>query len=310
MKLGAEFPQAWREKSTKDKIALSDILYGQAVEDIMYRITNSSFQEYLWLTNEEALGEEAYKKISKESLEFLYVEREKKSFQKNLSAGDSFEKGVLALFIDEIFHNSSNVLNNIEETDASWEYKIEETDTGVTLLLTYTYMEIKVPLTISIQKASLSKQKPKQKKMNTLFYNKKECIYLSYAKENVLSEEIFEIMSKLELISSMEAYDVANEVLKTQSISGRHIIENLKLMGEKEPKVITKKRLEQVTSYKNYGYMKKRWQQYVRVHKSDAEIWEEAMERILAFLTPIWTALCDDKIFLEDWMPELNRFLD
>lgn len=310
MKLGAEFPQKWRDKSKKDKIALSDILYGQVVEDMMYRINNSSFQEYLWLTNEEALGEEAYKKTSKESLDFLYVERERKSSQKNLSAGDFFGKEVLALFIDEVLHEPSKVSNNTEETDIRWEYKVEESALGVTLLLTCTYMEIKVPLTIRIQKASLSKQKPKQKKMNTLFQNKEECIYLSYAKENVLSEEIFEIMSKLELISSMEAYDVVNEILKTQFINGRHIIDNLKLMGEREPKVIIKKRLDQVTSYKNYGYMKKRWQQYMRVHKPETDSWEDAMERILAFLIPIWTALCEDEIFLKDWIPELSRFLD
>lgn len=306
MKLGAEFPQKWREKSKKDNIALSDILYGQVVEDVMYRITNSSFQGYLWLTNDEALGEEAYKKSSKDSLDFLYVEKEKKSFQNNFHAGDSFGKGVLHVFINEIFQEPTN----IAETEISWEYKIEDFTLGVTLLLTCTYMEIKVPLTIKIQKASLRKQKPTQKKLKTLFQNKTECIYLSYAQENVLSEKIFEIMCKLELISSMEAYDVANEILKTQFVTGRHIIENLKIMGEKEPKVIIKKRLDQVASYRNYGYMKKRWQQYRRAHKTGVENWEEVMERILAFLVPIWTALCEDEIFLQEWIPELNQFLD
>ena len=56
--------------------------------------------------------------------------------------------------------------------------------------------------------------------------------------------------------------------------------------------------------------MKKRWQQYVRVYKTETESWEEAMDRILTFLGPIWNALCKDEIFLADWMPELKRFLD
>lgn len=69
------------------------------------------------------------------------------------------------------------------------------------------------------------------------------------------------------------------------------------------------RRLQQMTSYKDYGYMRKKWQQYEKKHKEDFEDWEILMERLLTFLAPIWTALCEDEIFLDDWMPELGRFL-
>ena len=116
-------------------------------------------------------------------------------------------------------------------------------------------------------------------------------------------------MRKLELISDMEAYGEANQILKEYSISGRYILEEFAAMGQKEPKVVTMKRLQQVASYKDYGYMKKRWQQYERKHGDPKEEWESVVMRILAFLSPVWTALCEDEIFFDDWMPELERFL-
>jgi hypothetical protein len=80
MKLGTEFPQEWKTISMKEDIALADILYGFAVEDLMQRISKSSFKEFLWLAKEESLGIGAYRKKVKPRLEFYYVEREKKSF--------------------------------------------------------------------------------------------------------------------------------------------------------------------------------------------------------------------------------------
>jgi len=87
------------------------------------------------------------------------------------------------------------------------------------------------------------------------------------------------------------------------------VLDELKVMGEKEPKVISMKRMEFISSYINYGYMKKRWQQYAKKNRNETEEWEIVMGRILAFLGPIWKALCENDIFFDDWMPELERFL-
>lgn len=299
MKLGVEFPESWKEKSRKDEISLSDILYGFAVEDLMKRMERSTFKEYLWLTNEQTLGESAYKKVTKESLEFLYVESEKRSYSEAVVAGKPLDAEVLELLKTELFSD--------KEADISWECNLGEMGTSVDLLLTGTIMEMHVPVMMRIHVAKLRPQRSKRHQLNLMF-EKKSCEYLSFSKESTLSEALFEIMRKLELISDMENYDIVNEIIKSQSISGRHIIEDFKVMGEKEPKVVSMKRLEQVRSYKNYGYMKRRWQQYVRNHKENADSWEEVIERMEKFLTPLWTAFCADEIFFDDWMPELERF--
>ena len=55
--------------------------------------------------------------------------------------------------------------------------------------------------------------------------------------------------------------------------------------------------------------MKKRWQQYEKIHLKEKEEWECVLNRIMTFISPVWKALCEDEIFVDDWMPELERFL-
>ena len=301
MKLGMTLPQKWIDKSIKEDIQIADILYGLAVEDLFLRIEKSSFHEYLWLTNEQAIGLDAYKKKSKERIEFLYVESGKKNYLSHAVAGQAFNQEVLMLLLEELFSNT--------EEEAYWEYTIADSQKGVVLLLTYFYMDMQVPVALYIGTSTIGTQKKKKKQMSLLMEEWKVCTYLCYSKESILAEALFEIMRKLELVADMQAYSEANQILKEYSISGRYILEEFSAMAEKEPKVASMKRLEQISSYKNYAYMKKRWQQYERVHHSEKEDWESVVKRIVAFLGPVWKALCEDEIFFDDWMPELERFL-
>ena len=301
MKLGMTFPQKWMDKSTADDISVSDILYGLAVEDLLQRIEKSSFREFLWLTNEQAIGLNAYKRKSKERLNFLYVESGKKNYLSHAVAGQAFDKEVLQLLIEELF--------SYTKEDAQWEYKIADSEKGVSLFLSYSHMDMQVPVAVFIGTSLVKTKKRKQKEFSLLLEERKTCSYLCYSKESILAESLFEIMRKLELISDMEAYGEANQILKEYSISGRYIMEEFLAMKEREPKVASMKRLDQISSYKNYTYMRKRWQQYVRNHCEEKEEWEDVLSRILAFMGPVWKALCEDEIFFDDWMPELERFL-
>jgi len=294
MKLGTEFPQKWREKSEKENILLSDILYGYVVENLLLRIQKTLLYEYLWLTNEEALGVEAYKKASKERLDFLYIEKEKKTETVSIS--------VIETLVDEIISQEN-------EKELVWQCTIKELEYGFFLLWNCDYMDMQVPVSMSIRAIQFQKQIPKERELKLMFEERKVCKYFSYSRENILSEELFEIMRKLELVSNMKTYDLVNDILKSQSINGRRVLDELKVMGKKEQKVVSMKRLKLLSSYTNYGYMKKRWQQYSKRYKINADEWEVVMDRILTFLNPLWKAVCEDDIFFDDWMPELGRFL-
>ena len=117
------------------------------------------------------------------------------------------------------------------------------TEKGIEISLIGMYLDLQVPLTLWIDKTDIQKKKAKEKNRLLFMDEKKKYSYFSYSRETLLAEELFEIMRKLELISDMGCYDRVNEILKHHTISGRYIMEDLKIMGQKEPKVVTMKRL-------------------------------------------------------------------
>ena len=62
-------------------------------------------------------------------------------------------------------------------------------------------------------------------------------------------------------------------------------------------------------SYRDYRYMKKKWNSYLKRQNQKEPVWEDVMEKILAFLQPVWEMMQQDMIFIGDWMPELGRYL-
>ena len=80
-------------------------------------------------------------------------------------------------------------------------------------------------------------------------------------------------------------------------------------LKESETKIVSMKTIEQFLKLRNHANMKNKWEQYTKICENENEDWERIMERIGAFIYPIWEALCKDEIFFDDWMPELERFL-
>ena len=133
--------------------------------------------------------------------------------------------------------------------------------------------------------------------------------YLVYSPESELSYDLFAIMDKLELIGSMGSYYDAYRLLRTQPLSGRYVLEELTVLTAASPKMRKEQRLKQLDGYRAYTYMRKRWEKYLRNHGLAEVPWEDAIDLILVFVSPIWESLCRNEIFFDDWMPELGRFL-
>ena len=302
MKIGMDFPLEWKEKSKEKGISLSDLLYGVVIEDLFIRLESTSFYKFILLQNEQIIGEESYKSKTKERLEFFYLKSDKKISQERTVAGQGLSKEIVHLFFDELFSCERG-------NEVIWDYEIEETARAFVIHLQAECLEMKVPVTVKIEELVQPPKVLKTIEVPRLLKAGKHFTYLCYSKENILSENIFEMMKKLELISDMGVYDSINNIIKDQSLSGLHIMEELQAHLEKEPKVLNIKRLEQIKAYKDYGYMRKRWQQYTKRHNAEAEEWEVVLSRILKFVEPVWNALCKNEIFFDDWMPELERFL-
>ena len=128
-------------------------------------------------------------------------------------------------------------------------------------------------------------------------------------KNNTLVEDIFSIMKNLETTLYLSCFDRINEQLKSKVISGLYTFQELKDLKETEENIVSLERLNQFSEYRNHEDIKNKWQLYIEKHSKDVEEWEKVMDRLLAFIRPIWESACKDEVFFEDWMPELERFL-
>lgn len=133
---------------------------------------------------------------------------------------------------------------------------------------------------------------------------KEEQDYLVY-----ITGEWEEMKVPLTIRISPLVYDTTFRLLKQETVDGRHIYETLSFFCEKEEVIPQEKRIEMLASYETYTYMKKRWEKYIRKQGTEDVSWETVLHRIIAFLSPVWNAMCRDEVFFGDWMPDLERYL-
>jgi hypothetical protein len=126
----------------------------------------------------------------------------------------------------------------------------------------------------------------------------------------VLAEQFFLILQNMELVVQMSPYERIWDILSKESVDGRHVGELLRENCEKGEIPFEPHRVEEVVAYKNYTFMRKRWEKHLKKRKMDHPGWEEVMEYVEAFLPAIWNTICRNEIFFGDWMPGIRRFLD
>lgn len=291
-----------KKRSDELGIPFSDILWGYMIEDLMLRIYHSDYREILWLKTVPILGEAVYRAREQKRICFFYQESERPMPPDRLRPGQKLSAAMAQQLMVDIFggENSQKIC---------WEGQVLEEEGCFLLSLEGTYQQMRVPFMLKLQSGREAKQIPGKREEELITVPGKKVCYLIYAPENQLSRELFTMMERLELVSDMGCYWRAYEILKTQPLSGRFVLEELETLTEKAPKVKTKKRFDQISEYRGYAYMRKRWEKYLRNQKKRQVAWEEALDLILAFTEPVWHCLCENEIFFDDWMPELGRFL-
>lgn len=300
MKVGVNCSPALKDKSQELKLPFADLLRGYLVEDFLRRAYESPFREHLWLINEDAVGLDHYGAKQERPLLFFYAESGKKMDETRMLPGQRLSPQLINALEASILQ---------KQTDVTWRAEREDGEDYYGLQLEGEFCDMRVPLYVRIQRIGMAEGRPaKREFLPFMDPGRPFPIYL-YARENHLGEKLYEIVNKLELIPDMGCYDAVNQILKSEPVSGRHILEELQQLSKDEPQVRREKRIRQLEEYADYTYMRKRWQQYERAHRREPEAWEDVLARVLCFLRPIWSALCRNEIFFDDWMPELGRFL-
>lgn len=302
MKVGMNTAMELKEISLQRGIPFADMLYAYLVENLIDRIYRSSFAENIWLLEESGKSLHDCALCAGERLDFFYIKGNRTFSPEKLVAGQILSRELMEVMAEEIFAQE-------HKSGVKWSYQMEQLESCYRIRLTGEYKEMSVPINIRMVPLEDESARAVKLEMPMILKPEKTISYYSYAPENLISEHVIEIMRKLELIGDMKSYSVVNDILRTQSVSGRYILEELHRFAEKEPKVVKQKRMEQVAGYREYTYMRKRWEQYCKNHGKEVEPWTEVLDRIVTFLQPIWTSLCNNDIFFDDWMPELGRYL-
>ena len=99
-------------------------------------------------------------------------------------------------------------------------------------------------------------------------------------------------------------------LLSQESMEGTRVCIHLRKECERGNIRFQGSRWEKILSYKTNTKMKHKWDKYKKRQNVMSLEWENVIDGINSFATPIWNSLIKDEIFFGDWMPQLQRFLD
>ncbi|MFP3155628.1 hypothetical protein LQZ18_14615 [Lachnospiraceae bacterium ZAX-1] len=275
------------KKSRELRISFPNLLSGYIVEYVLEMILQYEWKEELWLKNVNCIGVECYRKKVRNHL--IFYQSQNKEDTRNI--------------FEEIFKLDARRPFSIQ-------WNIDVIDSRKEINITVLWDKILVPLLVSIYAIEGLGLFAREQSLESCIIAGKCITYLEYPIELHLVENFYEMIEKLELISSYEIFDDTYHILISETIEGRKIHTIFQQFIENKKLPSWEKRWETVVEYKNYGYMKKKWNSYFKKSKKEYVAWEKVISLLDVFFTPIWNAIKEDIIFFGDWMPNLRRFLD
>ncbi len=298
-----------KKKSEALEIPFSSILAAYIIEEMMFLISDSDFSDHLWLKNEDIFEIGGYQENFYFSLNFIYHMDDKISKTDKLMAGQKLSPELMERMLENIFVKEKT-------RGIRWKWNSKWQEGQLKLEITAEYEEMFVPFSMVISPLYLQGVSAEKHSRRLLMHEKEEISYRHYPAETILAEQLLEIVTYLELVSSMRCYDIAFQIISKEPVDGRRVKDTLELLCEKNGVSQTEDRGGMIAGYKDYAYMAKRWEKYAKPLRKEKDTamqiptWQELMERLNRFLIPIWNCISKDEIFFGDWMPELGRYLD
>ncbi len=277
-----------KEKSEQLDIPFSNLLAGAVCEIIIELLANGKYCNELYLCNYNDFNSEIYKNLCVNNIYYEYVR-------------DLDDKMAILYMRD--------ILKEIMAKAALEGFVVNGSvgEDGISLKITVD--EMYIPLHIYFNK-HVTSHEPEKITLNLIAYENRKVDILTNPKEEELSKHLFEIIEKLELLNDMDHYMLAYEILISNPVNGRKVKDRLQEMLVEKNIVIDNTRLEMLSGYGNYTYMKKKWKVELRQKKKSEPKWEDVNKCLINFLRPLWEAMERNIVFLGDWMPQLKRFLD
>lgn len=287
------------------KIPFPNLLAGYLLEELLYLITESEYGACLWLKNDGILGVEQYRKRNHSlPLDFAYTVHPKVAEKGELRPGQRISLKLAYLMLLQF-------LEKEKTPKIKWKGRAALKENGAEFEITGEFEEMTVPLRVCITEVLAEDNFiPQPRELVPFMAPEEEISYLKYPGELFVTEQLGIVLKQMELIPDMDSYLQIYQMLSENAMDGRHVKEALMRLCEREHISTEEERMKELISYREYGYMRKRWDKYLRHCGKTEPEWEEVVDKLERFLGPIWQAACKDEVFFGDWMPDLGRFLD
>lgn len=132
---------------------------------------------------------------------------------------------------------------------------------------------------------------------------------LSCPVEDMAARDFAGILSRLTFASDPAVFAELYALIGRNACDGTGFSVRLRAACQENHVPLTVSRLAGFHGLAADRGLKARWKGYCRHHAEAEKDWRTVMDRLSAFLDPVWEAALSGQPFFGDWMPELSRYL-
>ena len=282
------------QKSEELGIQMERLLAAYVMEQLAVMLSESKRGNRLLLKNPEVLGLSGMTKNDSHRLHYVYAKQPK----------EAFSKADFTVFLKQTIKWET-------QTNIEWSWRSNVEGTSLIVEITAVLDEMRMPVELIVEPlANVSKESYDTCSIRLIMESDRTCKINSFSVQRVFFEDLGEILTKLELISDMAAYERVYEALGVLSFEGRQFQKLMSSYCNEHGIVMDEVRFGQMERYLHYPYMKKKWNAYLKKRKKETPSWEEVFGKLWSFLMPPWKAALEEMVYLGSWISDLGRYLD
>lgn len=271
------------------------LLAGYVVEQLAVKLSESERGRRLLLKNTDIFGLSGYERGGIRRLYYAYIKQ----------SGEAFSKVDFAAFL-------KNTIKWETQTNIEWSWRSRMEGSRLIVELMAVLEDMRMPIELLVD--PLDEEEPEFSagtySLRLLMENNKTCEIAVYPAQELLFDDLYEALSKLELIGDMAVYERIYETLGMLNFEGRPLQKELERFFGAHGIDMDEQRFAQMERYLTYPYMAKKWRSYLKKCRKAAPEWEDVYGRFWSFLMPVWRAGLQGMVYLGSWIGDLGRYLD
>lgn len=311
------------KKNEAEPIPWINLAAGCGAEKILCKIGESSFRDKLFLKNDNFLGRKQYQKNLLDHMDFFSPQEDIADTVKGL--GELFESSQNMPVYQKAEEKISDNFRNLGESQEEFlerteelqifrcenqEDQTQEEGKNPRIFLEIRWNPYRIPFELEIIPYKGHNIYPKEKELEEVTFGKEKIVYYKFPSEEYLARGFYEILNSLELLNDLSWYKEIYDILTMESVDGRKVWDSFRRLLLEQPMPSVEKRMDTLKSYEDYWYMKKKWKSQSRREKKEYPQWNQVIQILGQFFTPVFDGVMKDEIFIGDWMPQLGRYLD